>query len=139
MPTMTPFSWVVRFTVAPVWIQDGFTLSHERVHHMLAREIGEGTPGELQAEILAAPASGQLAKAQGYTPNTPRFSSMVKEIQEGVCGSGRVTSALDKAIRLLDSVAFVKEEGDSAKVLKQLREARKLMATRSGEPVEVES
>lgn len=138
MPTAKPFTWVVRFTVAPLWVQDGFTIDDERALGMLARAVGAGSADELQAKVLEAPSFLQVARMQGYGPSDSRSGKVVRQLRAQVGEIGQIRGALVKARDLLDSVAFVKEEGDTQAVLERLRDAIALIEPRRGEAVEIE-
>lgn len=138
MATANPFSWVVRFTVAPLWVQDGFVLSDEVALDMLAQAIPTGFDTELQAKVLEAPEPLQLVELQGYDAQHPKRGDAVKVIEEGHGEVGLVQDALASARDLLDSVAFVSQEGDTAEVLNKLRRALSALDPRQGEAVPIE-
>ena len=119
----TPFSWVVRFTVAPIWVEDGFSLDDDRALSMLAKEIGYGSSEELQAKVLEAPSPLQIARKQGYAPDDFRSGAVVRELQKGHGERGRVRHALIRARDLLNSVAFVSKEGDTRAALEAIQGA----------------
>lgn len=138
MATHKPFSWVVRFTVAPVWVVDGFALSDERAQGMLAKALGFAHGTELDAVVLEAPPPVHVAQAQGYTRLHHSRPTVIKALADATPQSGHIRRALQSAYLLLDSVAFVAKEGDTAPVLEKLRLALELIDTRQGEPSEVE-
>lgn len=137
MPTAKPFSWVVRFTVAPLWVQDGFTISNDRALSMLARAVGGATGEELQAQVLESPSPLQIASMQGYTKHHPGAGRVVRELI-GQAGHGQVRKALIKARDILNSVAYVAKEGDTAEPLRSIHAALDSLDTRAGDPVEIE-
>lgn len=139
MAKAKPFTWTVSFTVAPLWVQDGFTLSDERALSMLASEIGTAAEGELSAKVLVAPSPADIAKAQGYQKDSMGHIAAVREFREGAPHEGVVASALTQARRLLDSVAFVANEGDTAPILARIDEALALINTRQGAAVAIEA
>lgn len=137
MSTAKPFTWIVRFTVAPLWVQDGFSISDERALQMLANTIGFGSADELQAKVLEAPSALQIARMQGYAPE--HGGRVVRELLAGVGRTGVVHNALIRARDLLNSVAFVATEGDTSGPLERINEALALIDARQGEAVEVEA
>jgi len=139
MPTAKPFSWVVRFTVAPLWVQDGFTIDNERALNMLAQAVGAGSADELQANVLEVPSALEIARMQGYGPKDSRGGAVVRELLAGVGEVGQIRSALIKARDLLDSVAFVQTDGDTREVLDRIGEAIALVDARQGAAVEIEA
>lgn len=139
MSTAKPFSWVVRFTVAPLWIQDGFSISDERAHSMLSSEVGYAHGFELGAEVLEAPSPLQIVRMQGYAKEDASGGVVVRELMEGAPRSGLLWNALIAARNLLDSVAFVAKEGDTEPVLAKIAEALAAINARQGERVEIEA
>lgn len=138
MATAKPFSWVVRFTVAPLWVADGFAMTDERALDMLAKTIGFGTGEELQAVVLEAPSPVHVARVQGYTGKHPNTGAIMRQLAEGTPHDAILRSALMSARRLLDSVAFVAKAGDTSTVLEKIDAALDAVDTRRGEPVLVE-
>lgn len=132
-PEIMPYSWLVRFDVAPLWIADGFLLDDDRAMDMIGKELGQACQStELAATVLSAPAFSRIAEEQGYGPKHFNMTSVVAEMQRSVPsvapGGGPLVGALVDAIGLLESVAFVREEGDdTGKVLDQLRIALALV------------
>lgn len=94
MATAKPFTWTVRFTVAPIWIQDGFTISDERALSMLARTIGAGSADELQAVVLECPSPLQIVRMQGYGPKDDRGGPVLREIIAGASQTGHLRTAM---------------------------------------------
>lgn len=138
MSKAQPFSWCVRFTVAPLWIQDGFTIDNDRALSMLAHAVGAGSADELQARVIEAPSALQIARMQGYGPQHPQSGRIVREILAGHGETGQVRRALIMALDLLDSVAFVANEGDTNAPIDAIHDALAIIDARQGEPVEIE-
>lgn len=140
-----PYAWVVRFDVAPLWVADGFTLSDDRALEMLGREVGHACMGsELAARVLAAPPPLKIAREQGYGTRGHAVDQAARIIVSGTphafvhrsesASKGTLDRAITDAIELIDSVAFVRDEGDnSASVLSALRKARGVL--RGEEPI----
>lgn len=139
MPKAKPFTWIVRFTVAPLWVQDGFTIDNERALGMLARAVGAGGADELSAQVLETPSVLEIVRMQGYGVKDPRGGNVARELLASVGETGQIRSALLKARALLDSVAFVQTEGDTNDALDRIRDALRLIDARQGEPVEIEA
>lgn len=121
-----PYTYVVRFDIAPLWVADGFILSDETALAMLAERLDYACDAtELAARVLVAPTSARIEDEQGY-----RHGAIAKSIEDGApeayenFGENTIVSALIDAIELLDSVAFVRDENDNSReVLSKLFEA----------------
>jgi hypothetical protein len=131
-----PFTWIVRFDVAPEWVADGFSLCDERALEMLSRETSGCMSTELAARVIAAPAPGRIVRAeQGYPKQGARTAAEIQSLVSGAphayCSGARhhaapptLVETLTNAIKLLDSVAFVKDENDNTQaVLHGLRQS----------------
>jgi hypothetical protein len=100
---------------------------------------------ELAAHVIVAPVALDIAQEQGYTVDHPGAKKIVDEIKEGApLAYGRdkdhatLKNALADAIKLLDSVAFVRDENDNTgAVLSKLRDALSLV--RGGDALPAES
>ncbi|HIE2513457.1 TPA: hypothetical protein ACXLCK_001906 [Pseudomonas aeruginosa] len=133
MSKTAPYSWIVRFDVAPEWVADGFVFSDQRALEMLGADLSSACMStELAAAVLAAPSPLRIAREQGYGKNHPQADVAVAEIVAGTPkakpGETVLESALVNAIKLLDSVAFVQHENDNTGVvLSELRDALALV------------
>ena len=81
------FKWTVEFTVAPIWVADGFDLSDERAKAMLAHDLGYAYRHELAARVVSAPHSDAIAQAQGYASFQDRLArdaSYARDVKEGL-------------------------------------------------------
>jgi hypothetical protein len=132
-----PFSWVVRFTVDPTWVADGFCMTDERALSMLASEVSGAHGSELSAQVLHAPSALQIVRMQGYEKTDPRSRREIDALIESTPAAGVVHNALIAARDLLDSVAFVAKDGDTSPVLEKLKVALEAIDARQGEAVEV--
>ncbi|WP_368894480.1 hypothetical protein [Kluyvera ascorbata] len=122
----TPYTYIVRFDIAPVWVADGFILDDQTAKDMLSNCLDcacEET--ELAARVLVAPNPARIEDEQGYRPG-----AIVKNIISGCpeayqnLGEHTVASAVIDAIELIDSVAFVRDENDNSReVLEKLLSA----------------
>lgn len=126
------YRWIVAFDVAPEWVADGFTLSDATALDMLSEKAPfANVDTELAAAVISAPAPLRIVREQGYTENTPGAKAAINEVLKAApmaLGKDSLDSALIGAINLLDSVAFVREEGDdTADVLAKLRAALELV------------
>ena len=139
MAKRKPFTWVVRFTIHPLAIADGFNLSDECALNMILNEIGLLTADEVEAEVISAPDVEGIANAMGYVPGNPGRKRVIDQIRKSN-GPYRdlLWDALVDARTLLGSVAYVAEEGDTVKVLRQIDMALQQITARRGEAVEVE-
>lgn len=61
---VNPFSWTVTFSVAAIWIEDGFTMDATRAKAMLASVLPFAAPGELSATVVSAPSRLSIRQAQ---------------------------------------------------------------------------
>lgn len=66
------FRWVAAFEVAESWVADGFDLTDERAHSMLAHDLRYAFGHELRAEVLSRPRRDDVNVAQGARPNAKR-------------------------------------------------------------------
>lgn len=60
------FKWTVEIQVDQSWVADGFDMTDERAHSMLAKTLPFAYGHELKAKVLSAPDPELIAKAQGY-------------------------------------------------------------------------
>jgi hypothetical protein len=60
------FKWTVEFEVAECWVADGFDLTDERAHDMLAQRLSAAYGHELKARVIKYPKALDVAKAQGF-------------------------------------------------------------------------
>lgn len=139
MAIARPFTWVVSFTVDPLWVQDGFSLTDERAYEMLSSELSHAHGDEFSARVLNAPSALQIARIQGYGPKHPEAKNQIQSLRAACPDDGKVWNALIAARDLLDSVAFVGKEGDTARPLAMIEEALNLMTPRQGEDAECEA
>lgn len=138
MKKVKPFTWVVALTIDPTWVADGFSLSDERAHEMLAKEIGGAYNHELKATVLVAPAAVSIAAVQGYKLGTHDYTMQIRGLRNDTPNAKAVPEALLAARALLDSVAFVATEGDTKAVLALLAAALDAIEPRQGKAVEME-
>lgn len=130
--TVKPFTWIVRFDVAPEWVADGFTLSDQRALEMLGRETSGCMSTELAACVLQGPDLSRVLREQGYPVGRARsareYDALSNAAPAAYVAPVHLAKTLSDAVRLLDSVAFVSHEGDkTTEVLEQLRHALKLV------------
>lgn len=65
------FTWTVELQVHESWVADGFDLTDDRAHDMLAANVhGDnylyGTYNDLKAKVLKSPSVKSIRKVQGY-------------------------------------------------------------------------
>lgn len=63
---MKTYKWTVEFEVDSSWVADGFDLTDERAHDMLAYEIQGAYSHEIKAKVVKAPSRTAIRKEQGY-------------------------------------------------------------------------
>ena len=73
---MKKLKWIVELSVDQSWIADGFNLTKERAHSMLAHDLCYAYDYELKAKIISAPSDKEIAKLQGF--------KSIKAMKEGV-------------------------------------------------------
>ncbi|RJX80325.1 hypothetical protein [Pseudomonas sp. LS-2] len=124
-----PYSWTIRFDVAPELVADGFSFNDVRALEMLGRELGHADMStELAAAVICAPHPVRVVQEQGYGPKHAQFNAQIAECNASIPNSGVVSAALAKAITLLEQVAFVSHESDgTAEVLVDLQTALALV------------
>ena len=60
------YKWTVEVQVAASWVADGFNLTNERAHDMLAYDLCGARNTEIKATVIKAPCAKAIAKEQGY-------------------------------------------------------------------------
>lgn len=63
---MKRYKWTVEFEVDETWVEDGFELTDERAHAMLANALSCAYNTEFSAKVISAPPQAEIRKAQGY-------------------------------------------------------------------------
>ena len=66
MSNVKPYSWVVRFYVAPQWVADGFIMTDNTALEMLSDVINYANDHELAALVISAPDAERISEEQGY-------------------------------------------------------------------------
>ncbi|WP_241187963.1 hypothetical protein, partial [Citrobacter freundii] len=66
MSNVKPYSWVVRFDVAPQWVADGFIMTDTTALEMLSDVINYANDHELAALVISAPDAERISEEQGY-------------------------------------------------------------------------
>lgn len=129
------FSWVVRFDVAPEWVADGFVMTDEIALDMLSDKLSfANMDTELAAQVIVAPPAMRIAIEQGYGAEHVQHNNICESVMVSSPMAYRLTKgavlddALNEAIKLLDSVAFVRDANDNTgDVLAKLRAAHALV------------
>lgn len=68
------YEWTVKIAVASTWVEDGFNLTAERAHRMVAHHLSYANGGEIRTSIVTAPSRDAIAREQGYNgAEDPRF------------------------------------------------------------------
>lgn len=60
------YEWTVKIRVNAVWVADGFNLTEERLHNILAHHLNYAYGHEFGGEIIKAPKPDDIAREQGY-------------------------------------------------------------------------
>jgi hypothetical protein len=58
--------WTLEIEVDETWVADGFDLTDERAHAMLANDLRYAYGHELKAKVLTRPPDEVIAQVQGY-------------------------------------------------------------------------
>jgi len=64
------YKWTVEIEVDPIWVADGFNLTDERAHDMVAEALPWAQGHEFKARVLQRPTPERILKEQGYDPDT---------------------------------------------------------------------
>jgi len=59
------YAWTVRIEIDAVWVADGFNLTAERMHAMLAQHLSSAGSEELRAKVIKAPDPKAIRREQG--------------------------------------------------------------------------
>lgn len=114
------FKWIVEFQVDEVWVMDGFDFTDQRALDMLSHDLSYANIGtELDARVLLSPRAMSVAAKQGYT----NANQVKKERREGQLhdpSAYDLMNCLRQAYVKLDSVAFLKKEGDTDAIKDEL-------------------
>ena len=60
------FKWTVEIEIHKHWVEDGFDLTDERLHNVLAHALPYANGNELRGKVLCKPDDVDVAKAMGY-------------------------------------------------------------------------
>lgn len=135
-----PFSWVVRLTVAPLWVADGFAMTDASALEMLGRALPHADlDTELDAQVLEAPMTSEILNVQGYAKDSHSAAHAQAQMDEGTAQAGKsIRAALESARKLIDSVAYVTKEGDTEPVMQQIDAALQAINARQGQTMAVD-
>lgn len=122
--SIKPYTYIVRYDIAPIWTADGFILNDLTAFDMLSNKLSfADVNNELAARVLVAPSTARLESEQGYKQGDLE-KNIIKESPDAYDESGEniIVTTLVDAIELLDSVAFVRDEDDNTKeILEKLK------------------
>lgn len=121
-----PYTYIVRFDIAPLWVADGFILSDQIAKEMITASLPYACEdSELAAQVLGAPNPARIEDEQGYRPGAIAKSILAASPEAYKdFGENSVLGAVIDAIELIDSVAFVRDENDNSReVLQKLHTA----------------
>ncbi|ENG8827665.1 hypothetical protein ABVL22_004270 [Salmonella enterica] len=122
-----PYTYVVRFDISPYLTAKGFILDDRIAYDMLKNAV-QASESDVAARVLGAPPVSLIERAQKREPSKlgsaekHRFISKMPVAYscQGYCN---VVDSVAEAIKLIDSVAFVRDENDNtAEVLANLRD-----------------
>lgn len=118
------YRWIIAFDVEPEWVADGFSFSDAEAIDMLSDRLEfANVSTELRAKVIASPNPLRIAREQGFDPKHPQARAIVEGLVRTAPHKDALDHAIYNAIKLLESVAFVREEGDNtASVLQALRD-----------------
>jgi hypothetical protein len=64
---LRPFrKWVVEIEVSDTWVEDGFDLTDERMHRIVAEHLSYAYGSEIRCKVLERPDDAVIAEVQGY-------------------------------------------------------------------------
>ncbi|TCC62670.1 hypothetical protein [Citrobacter braakii] len=100
MSNVKPYSWVVRFDVAPQWVADGFIMTDTTALEMLSDVINYANDHELAALVISAPDAERISEEQGYlASNNAELMRQVLIGSPQAYAKASVANTLLKAIR----------------------------------------
>lgn len=106
-----PFTWIVRFDVAPLWVADGFDLDDARAFEMLSTELSFADCNtEIAAKVISAPDTSRIRAEQGYQDKDD---------------SGIDNGAIRQSI--IDAIDYLKSDGKSSALVASLKQSLELL------------
>lgn len=72
------YRWVLEIEVHKTWVEDGFDLTDERAHSILAHALPYAYGAELRAKVLEAPDAERIRIEQGGKPREPLRSGALE-------------------------------------------------------------
>lgn len=76
---MRYYEWTVKIRVAATWVADGFDLTADRAHDMVAKDLGYANGSEIETEIVTAPVDRDIATEQGYAQTDEGLAEFLKD------------------------------------------------------------
>jgi hypothetical protein len=67
------YEWTVKVRVNATWVADGFELNANRLHEMIARNLGYAHYNEIETEVVSAPDADEVAREMGYKSAADRM------------------------------------------------------------------
>jgi len=58
--------WAVEIEMDELWVQDGFDLTDEKMHHIMTHHFGHVYGHEVRCKVIARPPDEKIAELQGY-------------------------------------------------------------------------
>jgi hypothetical protein len=65
-PTKKFFKWTVEIEVVDTWVEDGFDLTDDKMHSIIADRLSHAYGHEIRCKVVARPPDEAVAKVQGY-------------------------------------------------------------------------
>ena len=122
MSNVKPYSWVVRFDVAPQWVADGFIMTDTTALEMLSDVINYANDHELAALVISAPDAERISEEQGYLA-----SNNAELMRQVLIGSPQAYAKASVANTLLKAITALEQTQDNKQVVKELHSSLSLI------------
>lgn len=122
MSNVIPYSWVVRFDVAPQWVADGFIMTDTTALEMLSDVINYANEHELAASVISAIGAERIAEEQGYLP-----SNNTEIMSQVLTGSPQAYAKASVANTLLKAIAALEKTQNNKQIVKELHSSLALL------------
>ncbi|MBC2622112.1 hypothetical protein [Citrobacter cronae] len=122
MSNVKPYSWVVRFDVAPQWVADGFIMTDTTALEMLSDVINYANDHELAASVISAPGAERITEEQGYLP-----SNNAELMRQVLTGSPQAYAKASVENTLLKAIAALEQTQDNKQIVKELHSSLALL------------
>lgn len=122
MSNVKPYSWVVRFDVAPQWVADGFIMTDTTALEMLSDVINYANDHELAALVISAPDAERISEEQGYLA-----SNNAELMRQVLIGSPQAYAKASVSNTLLKAITALEQTQDNKQVVKELHSSLALL------------